>query len=337
MNENVKFLGTRVPFPNYVPPVTAWLEHGPFVMWLVQKMQPQTIVELGTHFGYSFFAMCEATVQAKLNTSCHAIDTWEGDEHAGRYGAEVYNSVSKHNAAYEQFASLHKSTFAEAVATFEDNSIDLLHVDGRHFYEDVKEDFEQWIPKLSTSAVVLFHDTEVRERDFGVYRYWAEVSANRLALNFRHGHGLGVLFWGSEISDNLQDLARFSKQNDLRKVVLDFFECAGAAMRERHHAATQIAAIDERINDLNVANGFLEKKLCGKDSIIEELRLEVSLLREKVLFSQKRPHKLLLNLFEYKILKGLLLSGSLISQRTRKRFSRSADRRDPNVIHFNLR
>ena len=48
-----------------------------------------------------------------------------------------------------------RCTFAEALQHFPDGSVDLLHIDGRHFYEDVKEDYESWLPKLSDRAVVL--------------------------------------------------------------------------------------------------------------------------------------------------------------------------------------
>ena len=68
-----------------------------------------------------------------------------------------------------------RSTFDDALKHFSDGSIDLLHIDGRHFYDDVKHDYESWRPKLSQRAIVVFHDINVRERDFGVFRLWEEL------------------------------------------------------------------------------------------------------------------------------------------------------------------
>ena len=39
------------------------------------------------------------------------------------------------------------------------------------------EDYRSWIPKLSDRAIVLFHDTRVRERNFGVWRLWSEIAS----------------------------------------------------------------------------------------------------------------------------------------------------------------
>ncbi|MEK3759472.1 class I SAM-dependent methyltransferase [Paenibacillus sp. FSL P4-0338] len=90
-------------------------------------------------------------------------------------------------------ASLLRMTFDEAVGTFEDNSIDLLHIDGLHTYEAIKHDYECWLPKLADNSVVLFHDITVRMDDFGVYQLWEELQEIHPAAQFEHSHGLGIL------------------------------------------------------------------------------------------------------------------------------------------------
>lgn len=39
-----------------------------------------------------------------------------------------------------------------------DNTIDLLHIDGSHLYEDVKIDFELFYPKVKKGGIILMHD-----------------------------------------------------------------------------------------------------------------------------------------------------------------------------------
>ena len=55
-----------------------------------------------------------------------------------------------------------------------------------------ERDFETWWPKLSERAVVLFHDINVRERDFGVRRLWDELRRGHLTSSFCTPTG-----WGS--------------------------------------------------------------------------------------------------------------------------------------------
>src|SRR5262249_29827306 len=152
---------------------STWIEHVPFAFWLVDVLRPRAIVELGTHNGVSYSAMCQAVKSLELTTSCFAVDTWKGDGHTGFYSENVYHNLATfHDQRYGAFSRLLRSSFDEALNQFEDGSIDLLHIDGMHTYEAVRHDYESWLPKLSTNAIVLFHDTNVLDSDFGVFQLW---------------------------------------------------------------------------------------------------------------------------------------------------------------------
>lgn len=171
-----------------------WFGHRWFVYDLMRYRAPETVVELGTHYGPSFFAMCQAVKDGGLPTHLHAVDTWEGDPHAGTYGAEVFETFEHvlHAAYAGVGVTLHRTLFSEALLQIVDESVDLLHIDGFHSYEAAQGDFESWLPKLAPNAVVLFHDV-APETGYGSADYWRDLSAQHPGFAFPHSFGLGVL------------------------------------------------------------------------------------------------------------------------------------------------
>jgi hypothetical protein len=205
---------------------SAWVTHVPFAHWLVAVHRPAMLVELGTHSGLSYSAFCEAVQRAQIACRCLAFDTWKGDEHSGAYGEEIYTDLKTfHDARYAGFSELVRSTFDAGIGRVADGSIDLLHIDGFHTYDAVRHDFETWRPKLSPRAVVLFHDTNVRGNDFGVWHLWHELSLRHPSFEFLHGHGLGVLAVGEAQGPHVQALMELS--NKQVNVVRDRFSTLG--------------------------------------------------------------------------------------------------------------
>ena len=64
--------------------------------------------------------------------------------------------------------------------------------------------------KMSARGVVLFHDIDVRERDFGVWKLWEEITEKHLYFEFVHGHGLGVLAVGKDFPTAFQEFLEAS-------------------------------------------------------------------------------------------------------------------------------
>lgn len=193
--------------PKHLIRNSSWHTHYNLLRFLIFEFKPKKIVELGTWYGFSYFSMCEIVRELQLeknNTKCFGVDHWGGDDHAGLIDAkEAFEFVNKINQEYKDFSKLVKKTFNDAKKDFNDNSIDFIHFDGRHYYEDIKEDFNSYLGKINENAIAIFHDTNVTLRNFGIKKFFEEISSKYSCINFKHDNGLGVIFFG-EKAENIK-------------------------------------------------------------------------------------------------------------------------------------
>ncbi|MBO6868439.1 MAG: class I SAM-dependent methyltransferase [Thalassococcus sp.] len=255
-------------------PESAWLGHLPFARWLVEVIRPQTIVELGTHRGASFLAFCQAVCEMGLTSAVHAVDTWEGDAHAGFYDDDIYQSVLERMT--DRLASvghLHRKTFDEARSGFGDKSVDILHIDGLHTYEAVRHDFELWEATVKDGGVVLFHDTAELKEDFGVWKLWDELKSERPSFEFLHSHGLGVMGIGSEFPGSLKKL--FSADAKEKEAIRKQFEISGQRfqlIQANQMQQRQIELLNMEIADLKASKSWtITKPLRKIDSLLKRI------------------------------------------------------------------
>ena len=258
-------------------PVSAWYTHAPFAAWLVDVLRPTAVVELGTHMGFSCFALAEAAARLGHPMNISALDSWTGDEHAGFYGEEVLESVRAiTDEDYPESVHLVRGLFGDSRPMFADSSIDLLHIDGRHGYEDAREDYEQWRSVVRDGGVILFHDIAERERGFGVWRLWDELRAAHPSFTFHHGHGLGVLSVGDVRSDALRRL--FDSDDETADRIRSDYERLGAEVARR----AELETLPDELRHARLHATQLLGKVAWQEGEIERLRSAVSEREERI-------------------------------------------------------
>jgi hypothetical protein len=271
-------------FPN------SWVEHIPFIFFLIDVIKPATIVELGTHTGNSYSAICQAVSMLHLNTKCYAVDTWEGDAHAGFYGNEIFDDLSKyHDPKYGQFSWLLRTTFDDAKAYFSDSSINLLHIDGLHTYDAVKHDFENWLEKVAENGIVVIHDTNVKEREFGVWKFWEEVRVRYPSFEFIHGNGLGILTKGDGFDPSIKKAIEGENLNSFRS----YFSTIGAKYNYPIEKIGLMQLLREKNEFISTLTKEIDHSKSNEDHALLQSELEKSLLEkekltQEILITQKK-------------------------------------------------
>ena len=250
-----------------------WSGHRQFAFDLVGFLRPSRIVELGTHYGCSFFAFCQAVRDHGLDCEIVAVDTWEGDEHAGFYSG-VYEKVA--NWCVEEFPDLRtrlvRMPFSEAVGLFQTQEIDLLHIDGLHTYDAVSRDYEEWKSRVSDDGTFLFHDVDPRS-GYGSADFWEDLKDALPSFTFRHNFGLGVLTRNRGLAEVLcTDYFRLAanfyeanaERNLLRLQVNDLSEFCDAK-------ALSIESMSELIDDRDSVIASMSELIDDRDSAIASM------------------------------------------------------------------
>ena len=180
INENVREVLRGIP--------SAWGDgnihgHVLFVDWLIEEMKPKVTVDLGIDYGYSLIAFAHNN-PGKV----YGIDGFEGDIWTG--SRNTYNQVTNHVRNLQlNNVTLIKGYFDDVVETW-DTPIDILHIDGFHSYEAVKNDYEKWSGFVPNSGVILFHDTDSHDDRFGVKKFFQELDMPKHELSGFQGLGI---------------------------------------------------------------------------------------------------------------------------------------------------
>lgn len=183
-----------------------WSGHRRFIYDFMVNLKPGTVVELGSFYGCSAFAMGQAVKDYSLSTSIWCVDMWDAIEDFTKsdYKEDIYSSFLEVKEKCYPGDSLKplKMTFEDARKLFDVKSIDVLHVDGSHYYEDVKRDFEQWLPAVKPNGIILFHDVGediINGQLMGSHVFWEELKQKYgKTLEFGFSCGLGILCLSDE-------------------------------------------------------------------------------------------------------------------------------------------
>lgn len=147
-------------------------------------------VEIGAWMGQSTCCMGELIKNSNKEIKFYSIDTWEGSvEHSDiikdlhNKNTSLYNEYKNNieSCGISDYVIPIQATSLDAVNKFEDESIDFLHIDASHDYENVLADIRAWYPKVKPGGIISGDDYEPVCWD-GVVRAVDEYFKDKLIL-----------------------------------------------------------------------------------------------------------------------------------------------------------
>lgn len=265
----------------------AWSGHLAFANDLIASTSPSLIVEVGAYLGESYFGFCQSVAENSLNCLCYGVGDWQHSSHQCSFTAnDLFTEVSSYNEKnYAGFSYLIRHDTDESAGQFSNESIDVLHLDRTPNYEQVREDFRLWFPKVKRGGLVLLHDIVLRDSGFGVWRLWQEIEANfQETFSFHHSSGLGVVRKpGNGASDNRMLSFLFDQsveaQDHVRRLYVLYAAHLESALRpqeeivqfdsELKSAQAERALLGVQISQLTAERNYLRNELKRLETLLD--------------------------------------------------------------------
>jgi MMP 1-O-methyltransferase len=141
------------PVKELIKDVPGWLsdEEGEALYDLARECTGKgVIVEIGSWKGKSTICLARGSREGS------GVRVFAVDPHADYRHGEFKDNIDR--AEIADLVTPVKGLSQDVVEDF-DEPIELLFVDGSHEENDVRNDFDQWVPKVVEGGIVAFHDT----------------------------------------------------------------------------------------------------------------------------------------------------------------------------------
>ena len=164
----------------------------------VKRLNPQTVLEIGTHRGGTLYLWARLAQPEAILVS---IDL-PGGKFGGGYSpfrAPIYRRFAQERQKLHLMrANSHaESTLEETKRLLSGRQIDLLFIDGDHTYEGVKKDWEMYSPLVRSGGLIVFHDVAGNYGETQVKAFWDTVKTSHIHKEYMSHpeglYGIGVL------------------------------------------------------------------------------------------------------------------------------------------------
>ncbi len=145
-----------------------WFNYGWYYHDIASKIQEPTnyrkFIELGTWKGHSICYLANEINKyrkSNMNIEIYSVDTFKPTVTSSMHQEGNLESICFGNIkilGMEPYLKILKKSSHEAALQFEDGYFDFVFIDADHVYERVKEDIDDWLPKVKKGGILAGHD-----------------------------------------------------------------------------------------------------------------------------------------------------------------------------------
>jgi predicted O-methyltransferase YrrM len=181
-------------------------EFSPLISFL-KRRKLNTIVEIGTARGGTFYAWCKI---AEPDAMIVSIDL-PGGPFGGGYSVKDIKRFRKYKRKNQRLYFLRKdsqnrATKEELMKILKDRKIDFLFIDGDHRFSGIRKDWRLYSPLVKSNGLIVFHDILPHPKipKCKVDKLWNEIKINYRHREFIDIHddrgwgqwgGIGVIYY----------------------------------------------------------------------------------------------------------------------------------------------
>jgi hypothetical protein len=150
----------------------------PLLTWMFARLRPDLCVELGSHDGDTFRALCQIGDRFSPDGRLVAVDPWTPELRRAPLAQSAYEGLTEYcRTAHADRASVVRTDYLTAVSGFEDASIDFLHIASfAHTIDTSSLDVNLWIAKMRPGGAVVISGPDERDMDDSTRKVWQQFS-----------------------------------------------------------------------------------------------------------------------------------------------------------------
>jgi predicted O-methyltransferase YrrM len=158
------------------------LHYNRFLYELVQRYEPEVILELGTDRGRSAAHMASGNPHAIVLTLDIDPACTKQVNDLGWHNLHGYTTDSLKFKLEDHFIPVSKI-------------VDLLFIDSLHAFEHARAEYDLYLPYVEPGGIILFDDIHL---DAGMEKLWASIEEEKADLTPLHFSGFGAVKRGSK-------------------------------------------------------------------------------------------------------------------------------------------